>query len=168
MNRDTYNSIRCPCSLNLNVSTTFLGNLFQCFTTLNIKNFFLRSHLVHVIGDDIKKHWSQYWPLGYTTCHQSPSKHWAFDHSPHTISQLVPCPLNGPPNKFLSFQFGEKNVTDDVPKALLKSRHDISGSSLVTFCDDIIVSVDKVGQAAPALGEAMLVISYHLLLFHVP
>ena len=71
-------------------------------------------------------------------------------------------PLNSLSINFISFQFGEKNVTDDVPKALLKSRHDISGSSLVTFCDDIIVSVDKVGQAAPVLGEAILDIPYHL------
>ena len=148
MNRDMYTLIRllkALSSLNLNVckneaSTTPLGNLFQCFTTLNIKNFFLRSHLVHVIGEDIKKHWSQYWPLGDTTCHQSPSKHWAFDHSPHTISQPVPCPLNGPPNKFLSFQFGEKNIMEDCVKGFTEVQiNDVSGCLLVHWCSYTII-----------------------------
>ncbi|KAK4829865.1 hypothetical protein QYF61_007257 [Mycteria americana] len=49
--RDIFNYIRllrAPSNLTFNVSrdgasTTSLGNLFQCFTTLTVKNFFLRS-----------------------------------------------------------------------------------------------------------------------------
>ena len=44
---------------------------------------------------------------------------------------------------------------------------DISGSSLVHCCSDIIEG-HQVSQAGFALGEAMLVLSYHLPVFHVP
>jgi len=51
VNRDTYSwsrLLRTPSSLTLNISrdgasTTSLGNLFQCLTTLTVKNFFLTS-----------------------------------------------------------------------------------------------------------------------------
>ena len=53
MNRDTYSQIRlprAPSSLALTVSrngasTTSLGNLFQCLTTLTIEDFFVISNL---------------------------------------------------------------------------------------------------------------------------
>jgi len=44
---------------------------------------------------------------------------------------------------------------------------DFSGSSLVHCCSDIIEG-HQVSQAGFALGEAMLVLSYHLPVFHVP
>jgi len=32
------------------------------------------SPTVHIIDEDIKEHWSQYWPLGDITLHRSPSR----------------------------------------------------------------------------------------------
>jgi len=53
MSRDIFHQtkvLRAPSNLILNtpregVSTASLGNLFQCLTTLMVKNFFLVSHL---------------------------------------------------------------------------------------------------------------------------
>jgi len=44
---------------------------------------------------------------------------------------------------------------------------DISGCFLVRWCSYAIIK-NKIGQAEPALCEAMLFILYHLPLFHMP
>jgi len=56
------------------------------------------SPTVYVIEGDIKLSWSQYGPLRVTTCHRSPSGHWAFDQYPldvtiHTIPHSQNSPL---------------------------------------------------------------------------
>jgi len=48
MSRDTFYQTRllkAPSNLALNTSRAFLGNLFQCCTTLMVKNFFLIPNL---------------------------------------------------------------------------------------------------------------------------
>jgi len=45
---------------------------------------------------------------------------------------------------------------------------DVSGSSFVHCHSYTIIKSGKIGQAGPALGEAMLVLPYHLPLLHVP
>jgi len=79
------------------------------------------------------------WPLGDTTHYQSPSRCWAIDqHSLDSILQplrLILHPLNCPPIKSLSFQFGEKDVVGYRVKGFPEVQINyISSSSLVRWC----------------------------------
>ena len=74
--------LRAPSSLALNVcrdgaSTTSLGNLFQCFTTLIVKNFFFISSYLNTHGHLnratfsfrwLHSSWSHSWPRLARSC----------------------------------------------------------------------------------------------------
>ena len=82
--------------------------------------------------------------------------------------QTVLCPLTSPLIKSGSFQFGEKDVVGYHVKGLAEVQvDDFRGSSLVHWCSYTIIKGHYVGQAGFVLGEATLVLPYHLLVFHV-
>jgi len=88
---------------------------------------------VCVTDEDFKQYWSQYRPQRDTTCHQSSSEHQAVDHYPLAVTiQPIPHPLDSPPIKSMSLQFGEKDVVGDCVKGLTEVQIDhIHISSLV-------------------------------------
>lgn len=67
--------------------------------------------------------------------------------------------------KSMSLQFGDNDVMGDCVKDLTEV---ISWSSLVHFCSHPITEGDQFGQAQLAPIEAVLAVSDHLLVFHVP
>ena len=83
--------------------------------------------------------------------------------------QPISHPPNSPPIKSISLQFRrEKDVVGTTSKALQKSRQ--MTSVALPLSTDIVAVIEghSVGQAGLALGEAMLAVSNHLPVFHVP
>ena len=91
------------------------------------------------------------------------------DQSLSTNLQPVPCPLNSPLVKSIPLQFVEKGVMGDHVKGLIEVQiDDINDSSLVHWCNYAIVGSTAQGSSGRiCLGEAMLVIPYHIPVFHV-
>ncbi|PKU45958.1 hypothetical protein llap_3726 [Limosa lapponica baueri] len=80
-----------------------------------------------------KQYWSQHGPLRDTTCHCSPSGLQAIEYYPLDATiQPIPYPLNSPPIKSISLQFGEQDIVGDRVKSLTKVQIDhIHRSSLI-------------------------------------
>jgi len=109
-------------------------------------------------------------PLGDTTCEQPPFGHRAIDHSPLAATiQPIPYPPNSPPFKPIFLQFREKDRTWDHVNSLVQVPVDnISCPFFVHQCCHSITEGHQVGQTRPSLGEAVVAVSDHLLIPHVP
>lgn len=83
--------------------------------------------------------------------------------------QSTPYPLNSPPIQSISVQFSYTDVLQDHIKGLTEIQVDyIVQSSLVNWHSYSTIEGHQIGQASFAPGEAMLVVSYHIFVFHVP
>ena len=89
--------------------------------------------IVYVVDKDIKQYQSQDRPLRDTTRYWPPPGHGDIDH--HSLGATfkpISCPLNGPPIKSISLNFGDQNVMWDHVKGLAEVQVDNTAcSSLV-------------------------------------
>jgi len=88
---------------------------------------------VYVIDKDIKQYWSQDRPLRDTIHHWPLPGHGAIGHHSLGVTfKPISCPLNGPPIKSISIQFGDQDVMLGHVKSLADVQvDDIGRSSLV-------------------------------------
>jgi len=104
-------------SLPSNVSTATLS-------LVSLTNL-LKVHSSSSLDEDVEEHQSQDRPLADTAHHQLPPGHSAIQHNPlSTAFQPIPYPLNTPPLKSISHQFGDKDVLGDHAKGLAQVQVD--------------------------------------------
>ena len=83
-----------------------------------------------------------------------------------TSSHWPPLPGYNLTTSSISFQFGD--IIEDCVKGLTEVQtDDISGSSFAHWHSYAIIKYDKIGHSGSAAGETILVIPYHLSLFHM-
>lgn len=104
------------------------------------------------------------------THQQSLSGHRTTNHSSLALSlKTVPYPLNGPPFKSVSSQFGDKYVIWDHVKDLTEIHvDDTDWSSLINYCSHSIIEGDQISEKLLALSKIVLNVSNHLFVLHVP